>query len=41
MAKILTFLVAAIFLTPALFAQADAEAARKQELDRLKKQAAQ
>ncbi len=41
MAKVLTFLVAAIFLTPALFAQADAEAARKQELDRLKKQAAQ
>ncbi len=41
MAKILVFFMTSFFLMPALFAQADSEAARKQELDRLKKQAAQ
>ena len=41
MAKILVSLLSVLFLGSALFAQADSADARKQELDRLKKQAAQ
>ncbi len=41
MAKVLVLVFSILFCGPVLFAQADSEAARKQELDRLKKQAAQ
>ena len=41
MAKILAFCLVCLFSCSALYAQAESEAARKQELEKLKKQTAQ